>query len=71
MNADQAKALKKEASALHQALFDKLFFGSDTPERMDKAQRIYRKAGKRYDRRSELYADIKWPNRHKSKAGTQ
>ena len=58
---DQAKALKNEASALCDTLFNKMFYGHSEEAR--RTQRILHKAHARYERRVELQADIKWPNR--------
>jgi hypothetical protein len=75
---EQAQQLKKENSALIDVLY-KRFMGqarqiiaenplSDVPGDLAKVQRVLDKAYKRSERRTEIYADIKWPFRHGSNA---
>ena len=63
---EQAKALRNEASALWDVIYDKRL-KSETNEQAVKTQRILNKAEARYNRRVELQANIKWPNRKASK----
>lgn len=63
VNLEQASRLRKEASALCARLYDATYKTHNTNEYAKKAQRILRKAHCRYDRRVELQADIKYPQR--------
>ena len=73
MTLEQARQLKKEASAL----YENLFFSyrgpaveivktnpfAELPEDLAKIKRVMDKAYERWERRRELYADVKWPHR--------
>ena len=57
----KAKQLKNEASALCDILFGEMFYGES--EQSKRTQRILHRAQTRYERRVELYANAKWPQR--------
>lgn len=58
---EQTRQLKHEATNLHTALFRLMRNGGD----LNRLCRLMEMAERRYDRRKEADADLRWPNRHK------
>ena len=75
---EQAHELKKEASALCDVLHRRFMSQAlpiarenpwaDVPTDLQKVSKLLDKAHKRYERRNEVWADLKWPWRVEAKA---